>query len=270
MDMFLMNVNGIFREKVGKAEYYSNENRGGSPHTNKDKLDIDGDTIEISDEAYAAQQDNQMTATSGEDILGISKGDKENTFIIHFADSAMVSRAVSRGYITVNGSRIELTDEIKEKMKEISEQAEEDRKAAFNDYVLQHELAVSLMQEEAWKKAAEESAEAIAIAEKISSGRPIRSSEAQKLMEFDPQLYAMAMSVAAMTKNQEKQEFIRSDQKPQIHQRSVEGVDWSQFDWKTYDSRITVSTEDNEVEDVYEGEIILNPGRSTNDVNNTV
>lgn len=90
MDMFLMNVNGIFREKVRKAEYYSNENRGGSPHTNKDELDIDGDTIEISEEAYAAQQDNQMTATSGEDILGISKGDKENTFIIHFADSEMV------------------------------------------------------------------------------------------------------------------------------------------------------------------------------------
>ena len=90
MDMFLMNVNGIFREKVRKAEYYSNENRGGSPHTNKDKLDIDGDTIEISDEAYAAQQDNQITATSGEDILGISKGDKENTFIIHFADPEMV------------------------------------------------------------------------------------------------------------------------------------------------------------------------------------
>lgn len=258
--MFLMNVNGIFREKVGKAEYYSNENRGGSPHTNKDKLDIDRDTIEISNEAYAAQQDNQMTATSGKDILGISKGDKENTFIIHFADSAMVSRAVSRGYITVNGIRIELSDEVKENLIETDKQAEADRMAAFNDYVMQHELAVAQQQREAWKKAAEESADAFEIAAKISSGSPITSSEAQKLMKFDPQLYAMAMSVLAMSKNQEKQESIGSDYSTYTPQRNVEGVEWSQFEWKTYETRITVSLQDKAVGDVSEGEIILNAG----------
>ena len=29
--------------------------------------------------------------------MGITKGDKENSYIVHFSDSAMVSRAVARG-----------------------------------------------------------------------------------------------------------------------------------------------------------------------------
>ena len=39
----------------------------------------------------------KITATSGKDVLGITKGDKENSYIVHFSDSAMVSRAVARG-----------------------------------------------------------------------------------------------------------------------------------------------------------------------------
>ena len=38
----------------------------------------------------------KITATSGKDVLGITKGDKENSYIVHFSDSAMVSRAVAR------------------------------------------------------------------------------------------------------------------------------------------------------------------------------
>ena len=55
-----------------------------------------------------------MSAASGKDILGITKGDKDNSFVIHFSDSAMVSRAVSRGYITVNGVKLELSEETKQ------------------------------------------------------------------------------------------------------------------------------------------------------------
>ena len=49
----------------------------------------------------------KITATSGKDVLGITKGDKENSYIVHFSDSAMVSRAVARGYVTVNGADVE-------------------------------------------------------------------------------------------------------------------------------------------------------------------
>lgn len=79
-------------------------------------------------------------------------------------------------------------------------------------------------------------------------------------MKFDPQLYAMAMSVLAMSKKQEKQESIGSDYSTYTPQRNVEGVEWSQFEWKTYETRITVSLQDKAVGDVSEGEIILNAG----------
>ena len=56
-------------------------------------------------------EQEKITATSGKDVLGITKGDKENSYIVHFSDSAMVSRAVARGYITVNGADLELTEQ---------------------------------------------------------------------------------------------------------------------------------------------------------------
>ena len=40
-------------------------------------------------------EQEKITATSGKDVLGITKGDKENSYIVHFSDSAMVSRAVA-------------------------------------------------------------------------------------------------------------------------------------------------------------------------------
>lgn len=48
--------------------------------------------------------------------MGITKGDKENSYIVHFSDSAMVSRAVARGYVTVNGKEVELTEDTKQQL----------------------------------------------------------------------------------------------------------------------------------------------------------
>lgn len=257
-----MNIAGVFGEKRAKIEYYDNDNKSQSSYIAQ-SASSKKDTVEISDEAYAAQQNNNISATSGKDILGASKGDKENTFIVHFADSAMVNSAVSRGYITVNGINIELSAEIKKKLLETDKKAEADRMSAFNNYIMQHELAVAQQQSEAWKKAAKDASDAFEIAAKISSGRSITTVEAQKLMKYDPQLYAMAMSTLAMKKNHQKQEFIIDNYNDQTPDRNVEGVDWSQFEWKTYDSRITVSIgEDCNIEDVFEGEIVLNEPRN--------
>lgn len=78
-----------------------------------------------------------MSATSGKDTLGITRGDRENTFVIHFSDSAMVSRAVSRGYITVNGVDIKLSDEVKKQLTNVNKQAQTDREKAYNKYIMQ-------------------------------------------------------------------------------------------------------------------------------------
>lgn len=134
------------------------------------------DVVEISSEAYEIQEkEEQMSATSGKDTLGITKGSKENTYIIHFSDSTMVSRAISRGYITVNGINIELSDETKKQLSEIDKKAEADRVQAYNEYVMQHEMPVAQQQSETWKKAAEDASRAFEIAAKLSGGGKITS-----------------------------------------------------------------------------------------------
>lgn len=200
-----MRISSIVKEAYRKTD--SNVNEKKEKYVNKCKSNKTKDTIEISKEAYHAQQEDQLTASSGKDTLGISKGNKENTFIIHFTDSAIVNRVVSRGYITINGVNIELSDDTKQKLLETDKQAETDRMRAYNQYIMQHELAVAQQQSESWKKVAEDTSKAFEIAAKLASGGKITSTEARELMKFNPQLYAMAMSTAMMSKQQNNQEI---------------------------------------------------------------
>ena len=85
--------------------------------------------------------------------MGITKGDKENSYIVHFSDSAMVSRAVARGYVTVNGKEVELTEDTKRQLLKVDKEASAAREKAYQDYVMQHEMAVAKQQSEAWRKA---------------------------------------------------------------------------------------------------------------------
>lgn len=190
----------------------------------------DRDSAEISAKTY---KEEKMTATSGKDTLGITKGDKENSYVIHFSDSAMVSRAVSRGYITVNGVNIELSEEMKKQLKKTDEQAKATREKAYNEYVMQHEMAVAKQQSEAWKKALRELPEGLKILLEVNteSDRGSEQSRKQKVQ------YTNALKA---------------------YDRANGGVSWSQFEWKTYDTQMTVAFEDTvKVGDISMGENIL-------------
>ncbi len=220
------------------------------------------DSLEISTEAYELRNnDEKMSATSGKDTLGITKGDKENTFVIHFSDSAMVSRAVSRGYITVNGVDIKLSDEVKKQLTNVNKQAQADREKAYNKYIMQHEMAVAKQQSEALSKAYGDMSEAFEIAAKISKGGKVSSEEAKKLMEKNPGLYAMAMAASAMSRKRAEQSGIESNDKEEsenISNGTAQGVSWSDFEWKSYETQMTVSMEKTPViEGVAEGEVSL-------------
>lgn len=222
-----------------------------------------GDSIEISSEAYEAQyEDEKMTASSGKDILGITKGREENTFVIHFSDSAMVNRAISRGFITVNGVQLELSDEVKKNLLQVDKQAQADREKAYIQYIMQHEMAVAEQQADTYKKFAEDTARAFEIAAKISSGGKASPIEEQELMEFNPELYAMAKNAAMMAKRHEKkeEEVVYKPEKlsgKKVNQEETkEGVQWSSFKWKSYETRMNVSlAESPEIQVISKGEI---------------
>ena len=92
---------------------------------------------ELSQKKHKANESQEkMTATSGKDILGITKGDKENSYIVHFSDSAMVSRAVARGYVTVNGKEVELTEDTKQQLLKTDKEASAAREKAYQDWLI--------------------------------------------------------------------------------------------------------------------------------------
>lgn len=229
----------------------------------KAKRTESNDVVEISAEAYERQSNEKLTATSGKDSLEITKGSKDNTFTIHFSDSAMISRTVARGYITVNGTKIDLSDETKKQLTEIDKQAEADRERAFNKYIMQYDMAVAQQQGEVYKDAADDMSKAFKIAAKISNGEKVSNSDEKALMECSPQLYAMAKIAAIMAKRHEKQgedhteETIWDKEDSQTNQAL--GVDGSSFERKFYETQMNVSLAGApEVQDVAEKEISVN------------
>lgn len=217
------------------------------------------DRVEISPKAYELHtEDENLTASSGKDTLGITKGSEDGSFVIHFSDSAIVSRAVSRGYVTVNGTRVELTGDIKKELTRIDRQAQADRERAFNEYIVQHELAVSQQQSESYQKAADDMSQAFETAAKISNGGKVSPSQEQQLLEMNPQLYAMAKIVASMAKQQQKQgaEAVEEPERDQESSQAAESTNDHSIEWKSYETRLTVSLSDPmQLPTVSEGEI---------------
>lgn len=188
------------------------------------------DTVEISESAYKLNEKEKMTATSGKDNLGITKGDKDNSFVIHFGDSAMVSRAVSRGYITVNGIKLDLSEEMKQQLLKVDREASKEREKAYNEYVMQHEMAVAKQQSETLKKAFGNIPNSLKILLEIDSDTPKQSGEKKN--------YANALKA---------------------YENANTGVGWSQFEWKSYDTQMKVFVgESITVESISKGEIIMN------------
>ena len=221
-----MNVNSVYHKR--QDTYIGTQSVKKLKLAESKKSDLD--SVEISSKAH---KEEKMMATSGKDTLGITKGDKDNSYVIHFSDSAMVSRAVSRGYITVNGKNIELSEETKQKLKRTDEQAKTAREKAYNEYVMQHEMAVAKQQSEAWKKALGELPEGLKMLLEVNTeGDRISEQSGKQKLQYDNALKA--------------------------YDSANGGVSWSQFEWKTYDTQMTVAFEDTvKVEDISMGERIL-------------
>lgn len=266
-----MNINTIINSIYRKTDAEKASANAANQYKTAYRASQRTDSLEISAEAYQAQsEDEKMTASSGNDALGITRGSREDAYVIHFSDSAMVSRAVSRGYITVNGIRIDLSEEVKNQLTEMDKQAQADRERAYNEYILQHELAVAQQQGETLKKLSEDVSKALEIAAQISRGGKVSHTDEQMLMEFNPQLYAMAKVNAMMERRHEKQQdetVYKAENNlnnGNMQENTAKGVEWSSFSWKTYETQMKVSLTAGacEIQEISEGEISLSDGDS--------
>ena len=163
-------------------------------------------------------EQEKITATSGKDVLGITKGDKENSYIVHFSDSAMVSRAVARGYVTVNGADVELTEDTKRQLLKVDKEASAAREKAYQDYVMQYEMAVAKQQSEAWRKAIDGVPDSLRMLLEINNTENVPEYSEKQKKQYNDAIKA--------------------------YDHTGNGVSWSQFEWKTYDTQMTVTFED--------------------------
>lgn len=191
-------------------------------------------TIELSQKKHKANESQEkMTATSGKDILGITKGNKENSYIVHFSDSAMVSRAVARGYVTVNGADVELTEDTKQQLLKVDKEASAAREKAYQDYVMQHEMAVAKQQSEAWRKALDGVPDSLRMLLEINNTENVPEYSEKQKKQYNDAIKA--------------------------YEHTGNGVSWSQFEWKTYDTQMTVTFEDSvKVESISKGMKVIN------------
>ena len=157
----------------------------------------------------------------------------QNSYIVHFSDSAMVSRAVARGYVTVNGADVELTEDTKRQLLKVDKEASAAREKAYQDYVMQHEMAVAKQQSEAWRKALDGVPDSLRMLLEINNTENVPEYSEKQKKQYNDAIKA--------------------------YEHAGNGVSWSQFEWKTYDTQMTVTFEDSvKVESISKGINVIN------------
>lgn len=125
---------------------------------------------------------------------------------------------------------LKLSDETKQQLLKTDKQAQADREKAYNEYIMQHEIAVAKQQSEAWKKAF--GSMPTGLMQLLEQSKGVNEEAAKRNKQYDNAIKAYGCTNG--------------------------GVSWSQFEWKTYDTQMTVSVEDTvNVEHISEGENAL-------------
>ena len=125
---------------------------------------------------------------------------------------------------------LKLSDDTKQQLLKTDKQAQADREKAYNEYIMQHEIAVAKQQSEAWKKAF--GSMPTGLMQLLEQSKGVNEEAAKRNKQYDNAIKAYGCTNG--------------------------GVSWSQFEWKTYDTQMTVSVEDTvNVEHISEGENAL-------------
>lgn len=204
--MHIQNATLDYLKNYNSKSNMSNKTMDFYKETYKSNIKKQSDTVDISTDGYDLNAKNDIIfASSGQDELYITRKD-ENTFTISFDNVALAHRAVERGYINVNGQKIELTDDVKEKILKTSQEAFEANERATLAYAAKHNMIVAKQQAEARAEESKRMSRATEIMSKMASGTKVSKEDLQFLKEYNPEMYAMALQAAMMAERKELQE----------------------------------------------------------------
>lgn len=239
-------------EKHVDYKKISNGHSGNDP----ERISVDGqkDRLEISEAGRKRYSDTKnVTASSGNDILSAKKGSKDDAFVISFSDSGFVSRTIDRGYIEIQGVKINLSDEDKKRLSAIDKEAENKRMSAFLKTHMEHEQAVMKQQSETLSNFSKKVSRVKQTAQKLSQGQEVTPKELKELIETDPEAYAQAMMARQMKDAFEKSPHNKRQVSADISEAeqeedSVEGVSWDDFEQTGYQVQMQVDLSNKEPE----------------------
>lgn len=212
---------GLYRRSTCNISNNDREMQGKSCEAQPEAVTVRADSVEISRQGLEfCSGDGRVTASSGSDILEAEmKADKKHVSV-YFSDSAMVSRAVKRGFIEINGNKVILSDEVKEKLINTDKQAQKAREAAFALSDLRHNLAVAQQQSEVLNKNMKSDVQAFSISAKMSNGSQVSPEEESHLLKSDPEMYLMAKIAQQMAKHKDKDYDRLEEEKPSESQKN--------------------------------------------------
>lgn len=201
------------------------------------------DRLELSAEGLKRQENGQdIYATSGTDSLKITKSRNSNTYVIHFTNSAQVSRIIQQGYLTVNGIRIDLTDDVKDQLKKTDKQTCADRENALALFMAMQNAQAAREQGESYKEAAIYEAKMMEIARRIARGGKVPSSDEKKLIEYNPEMYQMAKMSSILAKKHKKYKSMFDEEEEQGAKEEQENSLDTEVQ-KSYETQMTISME---------------------------
>ena len=126
-----------------------------------------------------------------------------------------------------------MKQDTKRQLLKVDKEASAAREKAYQDYVMQYEMAVAKQQSEAWRKAIDGVSDSLRMLLEINNIENVPEYSEKQKKQYNDAIKA--------------------------YEHIGNGVSWSQFEWKTYDTQMTVTFEDSvKVESISKGMNVIN------------
>lgn len=209
--------------------------------TDVSRISKNRDTFEISNAGHSEYAQNAQSehpyAVSGNETLKITqKSSNSKKFVIHFDNSAQLSKIVENGYICVNDVRIELSDSIKKLLTSVDKAVNNSNELAGLSQTMRENIEAAQKQSEASEEFFDKMNKAFEIANRIANGGKVPPADEQLLMDINPELYMMSMIAATMAKQHKKYETLVEEKNKQ-----QESVPAEPSEITSYETQLSVS-----------------------------
>ncbi len=250
-----MNINSIYRNITSATTSKSFE---------KFKSDIEkadaesksnsaSDVVDFSAEALKFKE--KLASGDVSDAYSVEKS-SDGSFSVRFSNSSQVAKAVTDGYINIDGKKIELSKADKKELVKTDKLAQKEREKAYARAVIEHDIEVMKKQNESSVSALlEDQNDVFGTAMKIFEGEEVSQDSLNTLKEFNSELYTIAKLTSVLAKqetqiNQMKLSGLMSDESGAINNTIA------QNEWQRFSAEISVSFKDGEaqISDIFVGE----------------